>query len=143
MTILEKRISASLANGAEYLAMGEIAANTGLFVSQAPRNNANFDVIVSNHELTKGCRVEVKHSRSGFKANISGDEYDFLVFIYAPSDIKDGNVIPTAEREIYIFPQSVVEASPKGKTGKNFNPKHIENYEKYKNAFDQILNTLT
>ena len=49
--------------------MGEIAANTGLLVSQAPRNNANFDVIVNNHDLAKGCRVEVKHSRSGFKAN--------------------------------------------------------------------------
>ena len=142
MSMLDKRISASLANGAEYLAMGEIAANTGLFVSQAPRNNANFDVIVSNHELTKGCRVEVKHSRSGFKANISGDEYDFLVFIYAPSDIKEGKVVSTGEREIYIFPQSVVEASPKGKTGKNFNPKYIEDYEKYKNAYEQISKAL-
>ena len=142
MSILDKRISASLANGAEYLAMGEIAANTGLFVSQAPRNNANFDVIVSNHELTKGCRVEVKHSRSGFKANISGDEYDFLVFIYAPSDIKEGKVVPTGEREIFIFPQSVVEASPKGKTGKNFNPKYIEDYEKYKNAYELIAKAL-
>jgi hypothetical protein len=95
--------------------MGEIAANTGLFVSQSPRNNA-----VNNHDLSKGCRVEVKHSRSGFKTNISGNEYDFLVFIYAPSDIKNGRVIPTSEREIYIFPQSEVEASPKGKTGKKF-----------------------
>jgi len=46
MNDFEKRISASLANGAEYLVMGEIAANTGLLVSQAPRNNANFDIIV-------------------------------------------------------------------------------------------------
>lgn len=143
MSNIEKRLAASLANGAEYLAMGEIAANTGLLVSQAPRDNANYDIVVNNHDLSKGCRVEVKHSRSGFKANISGDEYDFLVFIYAPSDIKNGRIAPTGEREIYVFPQSVVEASPKGKTGKNFNPKYIEDYEKYKNAFEQILNALT
>ena len=143
MSNIEKRISASLANGAEYLAMGEIAANTGFLVSQAPRNNANFDVIVNNHDLSKGCRVEVKHSRSGFKANISGNEYDFLILIYAPSDIKENKVIPTSEREIYIFPQPIIEASPKGKTGKNFNPKHIENYKQYKNAFTLILNFLS
>jgi len=143
MENLEKRISASLANGAEYLAMGEIAANTGLFVSQAPRNNANYDVVVNNHDLTKGCRVEVKHSRSGFKANISGNEYDFLIFIYAPSEIKNGGVLPSSEREIYVFPQEVVESTPKGKTGKNFNPKYIEDYEKYKNKFSQILDACT
>lgn len=72
MSITEKKISASLANGAEYLAMGEITANTGLLVSQSPRNNANFDILVNNHDLSKGCRVEVKHSHSGFKANIKG-----------------------------------------------------------------------
>ena len=143
MNNIEKRISASLANGAEYLAMGEIAANTGLLVSQAPRNNANFDVIVNNHDLSKGCRVEVKHSRSSFKANISGNEYDFLILIYAPSDIKENKVIPTSEREIYLFPQSIIEASPKGKTGTNFNPKHIENYKQYKNAYSLILNFLS
>lgn len=123
--------------------MGEIAANTGLLVSQAPRNNANYDIIVNSHDLSKGCRVEVKHSRSHFKANISGNEYDFLVFIYAPSKIKDGQVIPTSEREIYVFPQPVVEAAPKGKTGKNFNPKHIDGYEEYKNAYGLILSALT
>lgn len=142
MKNIEKRISASLANGAEYLAMGEIAANTGLLVSQAPRNNANYDIIVNNHDLSKGCRVEVKHSRSGFKANISGDDYDFLVFIYAPSKIEENCVIPTAEREIYVFPQTVVEATPKGDTGKNFNPKYVERYQQYKNNFQQILESL-
>ena len=140
---VEKRLAASLASGAEYLAMGEISANTGLLVSQAPRNNANYDIVVNNHDLSKGCRVEVKHSRSGFKANISGDEYDFLVFIFAPSDIKNDCVIPTGKREIYVFPQSLVEACPKGETGKNFNPKYIEDFEKYKNAFNQILDALT
>jgi len=142
MSKIESRITAALANGAEFLAMGEIAAHTGLLVSQAPRNNANFDVIVNNHDLSKGCRVEVKHSRTGFKANISGSEYDFLVFIYAPSTIESGCVIPTASREVYVFPQSVVESSPKGKTGINFNPKHIENYEQYKNHYQQIVAAL-
>ena len=85
----DSKITAALANGAEYLAMGEIAANTGLLVSQAPRNNANFDVIVNNHDLSKGCRVEVKYSRSGFKANISGSDYDFLVFESSTSATKE------------------------------------------------------
>ena len=143
MSNIEKRITASLANGAEYLAMGEIVANTGLLVSQAPRNNANYDIIVNSHDLTKGCRVEVKHSRSGFKANISGDEYDFLVFIYAPSDIDAGQVVPTGERKIYVFPQAVVESTPKGKTQKNFNPKYVEGYEKYENAFNLILEAVS
>jgi len=119
----EKKISASLANGAEYLAMGEIVANTGLLVSQSPRNNANFDIIVNNHDLTKGCRVEVKHSRSGFKANIKGSEYDFLIFIYAPSKIENNKIIPTAERKLYVFPREAIEKTDKGKTGTNFNPK--------------------
>jgi len=54
MKSINKRISAALANGAEYLAMGEIAAHTGLLVSQAPRSNANYDIIVSSHDLGKG-----------------------------------------------------------------------------------------
>jgi hypothetical protein len=138
----DPKITAALANGAEYLAMGEIAANTGLLVSQAPRNNANFDVIVNNHDLSKGCRVEVKHSRSGFKANISGSDYDFLVFVYAPSSIVDGAIQPTSEREIYVFPRGVVEECPKGRTGVNFNPKHIDNYLDYKGAFNLISEAL-
>jgi hypothetical protein len=139
----KRRISAALATGAEYLAMGEIAANTGLLVSQAPRNNANYDVIVNKHDLTKGCRVEVKHSRSAFKANISGDEYDFLLLVFAPTKIEGSHLIPTADREIYVFPQAVVEATPKGKTGKNFNPKYVENYQRYRNAYDLIASFLT
>lgn len=142
MKNIEKIISASLANGAEYLAMGEIAANTGLLVSQAPRNNANYDIIVNNHDLSKGCRVEVKHSRSGLKANISGVDYGFLVFIYSPNKIEENRVIPTAEREIYVFPQAIVEATPKGERGKNFNPKYVEGYQQYKNNFQQILEAL-
>jgi hypothetical protein len=92
MSKLEKRISAALANGAEFLAMGEIAAHTGMLVCQAPRNNANFDIIVNNHDLSKGARIEVKQSMSTFKANISGDHYDFLVFIFAPSKIIEGEI---------------------------------------------------
>lgn len=137
-----KRISAALANGAEFLAMGEIAAHTGMLVSQAPRNNANYDIIVNNHDLSKGCRVEVKHSRSGFKANISGSDYDYLIFIFAPSEIKNNKIVPIAERQIYVFPQLVIEETPKGKTGKNFNPKHIKNYKQYQDAFEQILEHL-
>ena len=83
---------------------------------------------MNNHDLSKGCRVEVKHSRSGFKASISGNEYDFLVFIYAPSKIVNACVVPTSEREIFVFPQSVIETMPKGETGKNFNPKYINDY---------------
>ena len=143
MSNIDKRISASLANGAEYLVMGEIVANTGLLVSQAPRNNANYDIIVNNHDLSKGSRIEVKHSRSGFKANINGSEYDFLVFVYAPSEISDGKIIKTTERELYVFPQHIVESSPKGKTQTNFNPKYVKNYEKYENAFNLILEAVS
>ncbi len=143
MKITEHKITAALANGAEYLAMGEIAANTGLLVSQAPRNNANFDIIVNNHDLSKGCRVEVKHSRTGFKANISGADYDFLVFIYAPSDINKGEISPTRDREIYVFPQEIIESTPKGKTRVNFNPKHIPDYKRYKDNFHLISAALS
>jgi hypothetical protein len=138
----DSKITAALANGAEYLAMGQIAANTGLLVSQAPRNNANFDVIVNNHDLSKGCRVEVKHSRSGFKANIKGSDYDFLVFVYAPSNIVDDTIQPTSEREIYVFPREIVDECPKGRTGVNFNPKHIDNYPDYQDAYHLISEAL-
>jgi len=70
-----------------------------------------------NHDLSKGCSVEVKHIRGGLKANISGDQYDYLVFIYSPSTIENGNHIPTATREIHVYPQSVVEVTSKGKAG--------------------------
>ena len=143
MNDTDKRISAALAYGAEHLAIGEIVANTGLLVSQSPRNNANFDIIVNNHDLTKGCRVEVKHSRSGFKANISGSNYDFLIFIFAPSKIENNKIIPTQPRELYVFPREEVEKTDTGKTEKNFNPKYVENYKSYINNFDLILNKCT
>lgn len=130
-----------MANGAEYLAMGEIAAHTGLLVSQAPRNNASFDVIVNSHDLSKGCRVEVKHSRSGFKANIKGSEYDVLIFIYHPCTIENDKVIYNNKdgREIYVFPQDIVQKNISGKTGTNFNPGKIRgNCRQYRNAFDYI-----
>ena len=141
MSNINRRISASLANGAEYLAMGEIAAHTGLLVSQAPRNNASFDVIVNSHDLTKGCRVEVKHSRSGFKANIKGSEYDVLVFIFHPCTIENGKVVYNNKdgREIYVFPQNIVQKTISGTTGTNFNPDKIRGgCRKYQNAYEHI-----
>jgi hypothetical protein len=143
MSNMNRRISASLANGAEYLAMGEIAAHTGLLVSQAPRSNASFDVIVNSHDLSKGCRVEVKHSRSGFKANIKGSEYDVLVFIFHPCTIEKGELTykSNIEREIYIFPQEIVQQTIKGKTMTNFNPGNIKGgYAEYRNAYKYISN---
>ncbi len=141
MKNIEKRINASLANGAEYLAMGEIAANTGLLVSQSPRNNANFDIIVNSHDLKHGCRVEVKHSRSQFKANIKGEEYDVLIFIYHPCTIENNRIKykENSERKIYVFPQNIVQKNIEGKTGTNFNPNNIEGgCEKYENAYNFI-----
>ena len=146
MASIEKRISASLANGAEYLAMGEIAANTGLLVSQAPRNNANFDIIVNSHDLKKGCRVEVKHSRSGFKANIKGSEYDVLVFIFHPCKIENGKIVyeKGSKKEIYVFPNEVVQKNIRGKTGTNFNPRNIDGgHEQYRDAYFYISQKCT
>ena len=80
----------------------------------------------------------MKHSRSGFKANISGNEYDFLVFVYAPTEITDKGLEPTSEREIYVFPKDLVAATPSGKTGRNFNPKYIDDYHRFKDAFHLI-----
>lgn len=138
-TEIEKRIAAALHNGAELLVMGEIALRTGLIVSQAPRYNAGFDVIVNSHDLKKGCRVEVKHSRSDFKANISGDEYDILVLVYHQSKTIENEIVYSdREREIYVFPRPVIEVTDKGKTGINFNPHYVENHEKYLNAFHHI-----
>ncbi|MCB0392838.1 MAG: hypothetical protein KDD58_16225, partial [Bdellovibrionales bacterium] len=86
---------------------------------------------------------EVKHSRSGFKANISGSDYDFLVFVFAPSVVENGIVKPIAKRKIFVFPQSIVESTPKGKTQTNFNPKYIHDFEKYENGYSQILEALS
>ena len=146
MANIERGISAALANGAEYLALGEIAANTGLLVSQAPRNNANFDIIVNSHDLTKGCRVEVKYSRSGFKANIKGGDYDVLVFIYHPCNIENGKILyeRDSKREIYVFPNEIVQINIEGKTGTNFNPKKIDGgHEKYRDAYFYIMQKCT
>lgn len=146
MANIGRRISAALANGSEYLAMGEIAANTGLLVSQAPRNNANFDIIVNSHDLKKGCRVEVKHSRSDFKANIKGGDFDVLVFIYHPCKIESGKIRyeKDSKREIYVFPYEVVQRNIKGKTGTNFNPKKIDGgYKEYRDAYSYIMQICT
>ena len=96
--------------------------------------------------ISKGCRVEVKHSRSGFKANIKGGEYDVLVFVYHPCTIENGKVTyeKNSKREIYVFPSEIVQANIKGKTGTNFNPKNIKGgHEKYRNAYTHILQKCT
>jgi len=85
----------------------------------------------------------VKHSRSSFKANIKGTEYDILIFIYAPSKIENNKIVPTAERKIFVFPKEVIEKTDKGKTGTNFNPKNISGYEDYENQFNLILEKCT
>lgn len=134
-----KEISAILAAGAEYWVAGEITARTGLIVSMAPRNNVNYDLIVNNYDMTKACRIEVKHSRSGFKANVSGHNYDFLVFVYAPSDVTESGIVPTSPKRVFIFPRHIVEATDSGKTGTNFNPRYVKNYESYEDKYSYIV----
>ena len=134
-----KEISAILAAGAEYWVAGEITARTGFIVSMAPRNNVNYDLIVNNYDMTKACRIEVKHSRSGFKANVSGHNYDFLVFVYAPSDVTESGIVPKAPKRVFIFPRQIVEATYSGKTGTNFNPRYVENYENYEDKYSYIV----
>ena len=152
MSDLNERISAALEHGAEYLAMGEIAANTGLLVSQAPRNT-DYDIIVNNIDLSKGCMVEVSHSRDQFEAEVIGSDYDFLLFVYAPSEIENGIVKPSSgkntddTRGIYVFPRGLVSDTMEHSSTKHFNPKQIkvngqnddEKYKEYKNAYHLIL----
>ena len=83
MSDLNEQISTALENGAKYLAMGEIAANTGLLVSQAPRDVQDYDIIVNNIDQSKGCMIEVIHSRDKFQAETNGCDFDFLLFVYA------------------------------------------------------------
>ncbi|MBT8118328.1 MAG: hypothetical protein KJN89_01315 [Gammaproteobacteria bacterium] len=45
MSDLEERISDAPDNAAEYRVIGEIAAHTDLLVSQAPRDNKDYDII--------------------------------------------------------------------------------------------------
>jgi len=156
---LNDRISAALANGAEFLAMGEIAANTGLLVSQAPRNNPNYDIIVNNIDLSKGCMVKVKHGREQFKVKIKHSNYDFLIFVYSPGKIENGVLKPKhgratdkergtdKKRGLYIFPRDIVLSAIEGKSGTSFNPRKIKvngiqdkkKYKEYRNAYHLIL----
>lgn len=152
MSDLNEQISAALEHGAEYLAMGEIAANTGLLVSQAPRNT-NYEIIVNNIDLSKGCMVEVSHSRDQFQAEVSGSDYDFLLFVYAPSEIENGVVKPSsgertdATRGIYVFPRDLVSETMEHSSAQHFDPKKIkvngqndsERYIEYKDAYHLIL----
>ena len=154
---LDKQISDALEHGAEYLAMGEIAANTGLLVSPAPRNNSDYDIIVNNIDLSRGCMIEVIHSRNQFKAKIKGSDYDFLVFIYAPSEIVNGVIKPKYGRDtddqgnadkkrgLYVFPREIVQTTLKDNNN-IFDPTEItidstndkEKYKEYRNAFHLI-----
>jgi len=151
MSDLVERISDALDNGAEYLVMGEIAAHTGLLVSQAPRNNSDYDIIVNNIDMSKGCMVEVIHSRNQFRGKIKSPDYDFLVFVYAPSSIVNGVVKPaivknTEEKGIYVFPRSVVKTAVDEETGTVFDPRNIRvdgtrdknRYKEYRGAFQLI-----
>ena len=88
MSDLDKRISDALEKGAKYLVMGEIAAHTGLLVSPAPLDDTDYDIIVNNIDLSKGCMIEVLHSRDEFNGYIRGSDFDFLIFVYAPSIIE-------------------------------------------------------
>lgn len=153
MSDLDKRISDALDNGAEYLVMGEIAAHTGLLVSQAPRNNSDYDIIVNNIDLSKGCMIEVIHSRDEFHGTIKSTDYDFLVFIYAPSEIENGIVKPKTGKDndetrgMYVFPRAVVKTAVDAETGAIFHPVNIKVdgvidnsiYKKYRKAFHLIL----
>jgi hypothetical protein len=152
MSDLYKRISDALDNDAEYLVMGEIAAHTGLLVSQAPRNNQDYDIIVNNTDMSKSCMVEVIHSRDQFSGIIKSTDYDFLIFVYAPSQIVDGVVKPSTGKEaeetkgIYVFPRSVVRTAIDEATGTDFDPRKIvvdgtadkNRYREYRSAFQLI-----
>ncbi|NOQ88532.1 MAG: hypothetical protein GQ550_06365 [Gammaproteobacteria bacterium] len=152
MSDLDKRISDALDNGAEYLAMGQIAAHTGLLVSPAPLDNTDYDIIVNNIDLSKGCMIEVIHSRDQFKGNLKGTEYDFLVFVYAPSQIENGMVKPSRGKDadeargMYVFPRDVVRSAIEDETGSYFNPENIRvsgkkdknKYKEYRDAFHLI-----
>ena len=153
MSELNKRIFAALENGAEFLVMGEIAANTGLLVSHAPRTITDYDIIVNNIDMSKGCMVEVKHSRSTFKTKIKSTDYDFIVFVYAPSKIENGIVEPSISQKskdkkgIYVFPKNVVQEAIEGTSGTSFNPENIKvngvtdkkKYKDFKDAYHLIL----
>ena len=158
MSDLDKRISDALENGAKYLVMGEIAAHTGLLVSPAPQDDSDYDIVVNNIDLSRGCMIEVSHSRDKFEGDIRGSDYDFLVFLYAPSIIENGVIKPTYGREtdehigadkkrgLYVFPKDVVQSAIEGKSGSSFNPKELktngtvdkEKYKQYRNAFHLI-----
>jgi hypothetical protein len=148
---LNEQISAALENGAKYLAMGEIAANTGLLVSQSPRDVLDYDIIVNNIDQSKGCMVDVVHSRDKFEAETKGFDFDFLLFVYAPSEIENGVVKPSIgknvdeTRGIYIFPRDIVRDTIDNQTA-TFDPKNIktdgkkdsEKYKEYKDAYHLI-----
>lgn len=152
MSDLVERISDALDDGAEYLVMGEIAAHTGLLVSQAPRNDEDYDIIVNNLDMSKSCMVEVIHSRDQFRGTIKSTDYDFLVFVYAPSKIVDGVVKPSWGEEaeqtkgMYVFPRSVVKTAVDEATGTDFDPRKIlvdgkpdkDRYRDYRGAFQLI-----
>ena len=158
MSDLDKRISDALENGAKYLVMGEIAAHTGLLVSPASLDDTDYDIIVNNIDLSRGCMIEVTHSRDKFEGYVRGSDYDFLVFLYAPSIIENGVIKPKYGREtdehigadkkrgLYVFPREVVLSALGEKTTNNFNPRDIkvngvtdkEKYKDYRNAFHHI-----
>ena len=159
MSDIDSMISDALENGADYLAMGEIAAHTGLLVSQAPRHITKYDIIINNIDMSKGCMVKVKHNRNKFKTKIKSDEYDFLVFVYAPSRIEKGVIKPRHGRDtdkqsgtdknrgIYVFPKDVVNSAIDDESGTLFDPRNIKvngikdekKYKEYRNAFHLIL----
>jgi len=152
MSDFVERISDAVDNGVEYLVMGEIAAHTGLLVSQAPRKNSDHDIIVNNIDMSKSCMVEVIHSRDQFRGTIKSSDYDFLVFVFTPSSIENGVVKPATGKDteetkgMYVFPRSVVETAVDEETGTVFDPRNIRvngtrdknRYKEYRGAFQLI-----
>ena len=153
MSDINEQISAALEHGAEYLAMGEIAANTGLLVSQAPGDGFDYDIIVNNIDMSKGCMIEVSHSRDQFEAKTRGTDYDFLLFVYAPSKIENGRVTLSSGKDIddirgiYVFPRDVVKNTLEDQSATTFKPGDIKvdgmvddkKYREYKAAYHLIL----
>jgi len=148
----DKQVSEDLANAAEYLVMGEIAAHTGLLVNQEPRNGDGYNILVNNSDMSSSCMVEVMHSHDRFGGTIKSTDYDFLAFVYAPCKIVDGIVKPNTEKQaveekgIYIFPRSVVATAVDEITGTKFDPRNIQidgipdenKYKEYRGAFHLI-----
>lgn len=146
-----RRLDTSLeSSGAEFLVLGSLLVE-GIQAFKAYTNFPGYDLIATNAEENRSCRIQVKSRWAtdfdgGFP--IKNFDCDFVVFValnrgYRYRRKKHGDDAGRREPEFYVFPVGVVREAqqPKSTWNKVF-LRHMEGAREYLSRWDLVRSHL-